>query len=178
MLLPSADPVRKVSIIPRGQALGVTLSAPAADRFSYDRLYLDAKLRVALGGRVAEEIVFDSVTTGAENDIKQVTELARHMVGQWGMSDRVGPLFVIDPDRTAAGLQHDGSEETARIVDEEVHRMVEDALDDTRDLLTAHRDQLDALAAELLPQETLDEAAAHAAAGIPPHTPAEPRSST
>jgi cell division protease FtsH len=166
MLLPSADPVRKVSIIPRGQALGVTLSAPAADRFSYDRTYLDAKLRVALGGRVAEELVFDSVTTGAENDIRQVTELARHMVGQWGMSDRVGPLYVVDPDRAAAGL-HDGSEETARIVDEEVHRVVEDALDDVRDLLCAHRDRLDALASALLEHETLDEHAAHLAAGLP-----------
>jgi cell division protease FtsH len=166
MLLPSADPVRKVSIIPRGQALGVTLSAPAADRFSYDRAYLDAKLRVALGGRVAEELVFDSITTGAENDIRQVTELARHMVGQWGMSERIGPLFVVDPDRAAAGLHADGSEETARIVDEEVHRIVDDALDDVRHLLATHRPELDALAAALLQHETLDEDAAHAAAGI------------
>ncbi len=159
--------MRKVSIIPHGQALGVTLSAPEADRFSYDRPYLDARLRVALGGRVAEELVFDAVTTGAESDIRQVTELARHMVGQWGMSDRIGPLFVIDPDREAAGLHGDGSEETARIVDEEVHRIVEDALDDVRDLLTARRPELDALAAALLEHETLDEEAAHAAAGIP-----------
>ena len=171
MLLPSADPVRKVSIIPRGQALGVTLSAPEADRFSYDRPYLDARLRVALGGRVAEELVFDAVTTGAESDIRQVTELARHMVGQWGMSDRIGPLFVVDPDRAAAGLHADGSEETARIVDEEVHRIVEDALDDVRDLLNAHRAELDALAAALLEHETLDEEAAHAAAGIPARAP-------
>jgi cell division protease FtsH len=169
--------VRKVSIIPRGQALGVTLSAPAADRFSYDRRYLDAKLRVALGGRVAEEIVFDTVTTGAENDIRQVTELARHMVGQWGMSDRVGPLFVVDPDRAAAGLHADGSEETARIVDEEVHRIVEDALDDVRDLLSAHRAQLDDLATALLEHETLDEDGAHAAAHITPRTDTEARSS-
>jgi cell division protease FtsH len=178
MLLPSADPVRKVSIIPRGDALGATLSAPDADRFSYDRTYLDAKLRVALGGRVAEELVFDSVTTGAENDIRQVTELARHMVGQWGMSDRIGPLFVVDPDRAAAGLHADGSEETARIVDEEVHRIVEDALDDVRDLLYAHREQLDALALALLEHETLDGDAAHAAARIQPQTDTETRPST
>ncbi len=178
MLLPSADPVRKVSILPRGQALGVTLSAPAADRFSYDRVYLEARLRVALGGRVAEELVFDSITTGAENDIRQVTELARHMVGQWGMSERIGPLFVVDPDRVAAGIPTDVSEATARIVDEEVHRIVEDALDDVRDLLVGHRDQLDALAAALLEHETLDEDAALAAAHIEPRTETETRSST
>jgi cell division protease FtsH len=88
------------------------------------------------------------------------------MVGQWGMSDRVGPLFFVDPDRVA-GCLHDGSEETARIVDEEVHRVVEDALDDVRDLLCAHRDRLDALASALLEHETLDEDAAHLAAGLP-----------
>ncbi len=178
MLLPSADPVRKVSILPRGQALGVTLSAPAADRFSYDRVYLDARLRVALGGRAAEELVFESITTGAENDIRQVTELARHMVGQWGMSERIGPLFVVDPDRAAAGIPADSSQETARIVDEEVRRIVEDALDDVRDLLTAHRDQLDALAAALLEHETLDEDAALAAAHIEPRTETGTRPST
>ena len=94
MLTPGADPVRKVSIIPRGIALGVTLSAPEADRFSYDQPYLLAKIKVALGGRVAEEIVFGNVTTGAQNDIKQVTELARNMVGLWGMSDTIGPVAV------------------------------------------------------------------------------------
>jgi cell division protease FtsH len=95
MLTPGADPVRKVSIIPRGIALGVTLSAPEADRFSYDRPYLLGKINVALGGRVAEELVFDDVTTGAQNDIKQVTEIARNMVGLWGMSDLIGPVTVI-----------------------------------------------------------------------------------
>ena len=84
MLTPGADPVRKVSIIPRGIALGVTLSAPEADRFSYDRPYLLGKIKVALGGRVAEELVFDEITTGAQNDIKQATELARNMVGAVG----------------------------------------------------------------------------------------------
>ena len=102
MLTPGADPVRKVSIIPRGIALGVTLSAPEADRFSYDRRYLLGKIKVALGGRVAEELVFDDITTGAQNDIKQATELARNMVGLWGMSDVIGPVTVITEERPAA----------------------------------------------------------------------------
>ena len=95
MLTPGADPVRKVSIIPRGIALGITFSAPDADRFSYDRPYLLGKIKVALGGRVAEELIYGEVTTGAQNDIKQVTELARNMVGLWGMSHVIGPVTVI-----------------------------------------------------------------------------------
>ena len=95
MLTPAADPVRKVSIIPRGLALGVTFSAPAADRFSYDREYLLAKIDVALGGRVAEELVFGDVTTGAESDIEQLTAIARQMVGRWGMSGAIGPVAVL-----------------------------------------------------------------------------------
>ena len=98
MLTQGADPVRKVSIIPRGIALGVTLSAPEADRFSYDRPYLLGKIKVALGGRVAEELVYGEITTGAQNDIKQATELARSMVGLWGMSDVIGPVTVITED--------------------------------------------------------------------------------
>src|SRR5262249_56451653 len=84
MLTEGADPVRKVSIIPRGQALGVTFSAPDADRFNYERRELLAKIKVALGGRTAEELVFGEITTGAESDIQQLTEIARHMVGRWG----------------------------------------------------------------------------------------------
>ncbi len=86
MLTPGADPVRKVSIIPRGQALGVTFSAPDADRFNFDQRHLMAQIKVALGGRVAEENVFGEITTGAESDIQQLTRIARHMVGRWGMS--------------------------------------------------------------------------------------------
>ena len=98
MLTPGADPVRKVSIIPRGLALGVTLSAPAADRFSYDRDYLLGRIKVALGGRAAERLVFDDMTTGAESDLEQLTEIARQMVGRWGMSDAIGPVAVIPRD--------------------------------------------------------------------------------
>src|SRR6185369_2652892 len=92
MLTPEADPVRKVSIIPRGQALGVTLSTPDSDRVSYSTEELEARIMVSLGGRVAEEVVFDKVTTGAESDLQQLTEIARQMVGRWGMSEKVGPI--------------------------------------------------------------------------------------
>ena len=104
MLTTGADPVRKVSIIPRGIALGVTLSTPDTDRVSYSREDLDAKIRVALGGRVAEETVFGTITTGAESDIEQLTAIARQMVGRWGMSDAIGPLAVLprDGERPAA----------------------------------------------------------------------------
>jgi cell division protease FtsH len=168
MLTPGADPIRKVSIIPRGIALGVTLSAPEADRFSYDRGYLLGKIKVALGGRVAEELVFDDITTGAQSDIKDVTELARSMVGLWGMSERVGPLAVI-PENGQIGLPGASSfsADTAKLVDHEVRRLVDEALDEVRDLLTDNRDRLDALADALLEHETLDTQDAYSAAGIP-----------
>jgi cell division protease FtsH len=125
MLTPGADPVRKVSIIPRGIALGVTLSAPEADRFSYDRPYLLGKLRVALGGRVAEELVFEDITTGAQNDIKQATELARSMVGLWGMSDVIGPVTVVSEDpRLPFPGASDVSAATQQLVDEEVRHLI------------------------------------------------------
>ena len=167
MLTPGADPVRKVSIIPRGIALGVTLSAPEADRFSYDRPYLLGKIKIALGGRVAEELEFGEVTTGAQADIKDVTQLARNMVGQWGMSEAIGPLAVI-PEEGGPLLPHaEISPETARRVDDEVKRIVDDALDEVRSLLAEHREQLDALVEALLLRETLDAEEAHEAAGIP-----------
>jgi cell division protease FtsH len=168
MLIPGADPVRKVSIIPRGVTLGVTLSAPEADRFSYDRPYLEAKIKIALGGRVAEEIVFDDITTGAQNDIKQVTELARNMVGLWGMSDTIGPVAVVpeEPQTSYLPGMTETSQATAQLVDEEVRRIVEDAREEVTRLLSDHRDQLDGLAEALLAHETLDEDEAYAAAGI------------
>ena len=98
MLTPEADPVRKVSIIPRGQALGVTLSTPDTDRVSYSREELEAKIKVSLGGRVAEEVVYGKITTGAESDIQQLTQIARQMVGRWGMSDKIGPITLLPRD--------------------------------------------------------------------------------
>ena len=167
MLTPAADPVRKVSIIPRGQALGVTLSAPEADRFSYDRAYLLGKIEVALGGRVAEELAFGDVTTGAQADIKDVTRIARSMVGLWGMSDAIGPLQVVPEEGVAPLLgRPEISSETARLVDDEVRRIVDDALAAVRTLLTTHRGELDDLVDGLLDRETLDEDEAYEAAGI------------
>src|SRR5262249_27076716 len=98
MLTPGADPVRKVSIIPRGLALGVTFAAPETDRFNYRKPEVEAKIKVALGGRAAEEVVFGETSTGAESDIQQLTEIARQMVGRWGMSSAIGPIAVLPRD--------------------------------------------------------------------------------
>jgi cell division protease FtsH len=168
MLTPGADPVRKVSIIPRGQALGVTFSAPDADRFNFDQRHLVAQIKVALGGRVAEEVVFGDLTTGAESDIQQLTRIARSMVGRWGMSEAIGPVTVIPMDGVNQLLPGaaETSEATQRLVDEEVRRIVDDAHAEVTELLRAHRPQLDSLVGALLERETLDEADAYAAAGL------------
>ena len=169
MLTPGADPVRKVSIIPRGQALGVTFSAPDDDRANYEESWLRAKINVALGGRVAEEVVFGTITTGAESDIQQLTQIARGMVGRWGMSDAVGPIAVLPQDQNGMLLpgSQGASESTQRLVDEEVRRIVEESYLEVRDLLTRHRAQLDSLTEALLREETLDEDPAYAAAQVP-----------
>jgi cell division protease FtsH len=168
MLTEGADPVRKVSIIPRGMALGVTFAAPVADRFSYDEGYLLARIKVALGGRVAEEIVYGERTTGAESDIQQLTQIARRMVGRWGMSPTVGPVAVLPADGQGPLLPGaaESSEATQRMVDEEVRRIVEGAHAEVEQLLRDNRDRLDALVQALLREETLDEPEAYAAAGI------------
>jgi len=170
MLTSGADPVRKVSIIPRGISLGVTISTPDADRLNYDERGLLAKIDVSLGGRVAEELVFDSVTTGAESDIQQVTSIARAMVGRWGMSPEIG--FVAALPSESQGLLLPGvdvvSEATQRVVDQEVKRLVDEGYARVTKLLSAERSRLDALAEALLDSETLDEVDAYAAAGVPP----------
>ena len=168
MLTPGADPVRKVSIIPRGQALGVTFSAPDADRFNFDERHLLAQIKVALGGRVAEETVFGDITTGAESDIQQLTRIARSMVGRWGMSRAIGPIAVLPTDGVNPLLPgvSETSEATQRLVDEEVRRIVETAHQEVTELLRAHRSNLDGLVSALLERETLDEADAYAAAGL------------
>ena len=119
MLTPGADPVRKVSIIPRGQALGVTFSAPDADRFNFDERHLLAQIKVALGGRCAEEVVFGDLTTGAESDIQQLTRIARYMVGRWGMSSAIGPIAVLPQEGTSMLLPgvSETSEQTQQLVD-------------------------------------------------------------
>ena len=168
MLTPGADPVRKVSIIPRGQALGVTLSTPEDDRFNYSEDELRAKIRVALGGRVAEEVVYGVPTTGAESDIQQVTAIARGMVQRWGMSEKVGFIKVAGQDGQGPLLpgMEPASEATQELVDEEVRRIVEEEHRTVTDLLFENRHRLDALAEALLERETLDEADAYAVAGI------------
>jgi len=169
MLTPSADPVRKVSIIPRGMALGVTLSTPDADRVSYSLEELQAKIKVALGGRVAEEVVYGAITTGAESDIQQLTQIARQMVGRWGMSAAIGPIAVLPDEGQGMFLPgvSDTSQETQRIVDEEVRRVVEGAHEEVTQLLEEHREQLESLAHALLAAETLDMPDAYGAAGMP-----------
>ncbi len=161
--------MRKVSIIPRGMALGVTLSTPDADRVSYSREDLDAKIKVALGGRVAEEVVYGKITTGAESDIQQLTQIARQMVGRWGMSDKIGPITVLPSDGAGPFLPgaSETSPQTQWLVDEEVRALVDEAHDEVTQLLSDHRDQLDSLTHALLEAETLDASDAYAAAGVP-----------
>jgi cell division protease FtsH len=174
MLQPGADPVRKVSIIPRGRALGVTLSTPEADRYGYDANYLRGRIIGALGGMAAEKEIFNVVTTGAENDLEVVTRIARSMVGRWGMSERIGTLSVLpaEGDPRMAGI----SDGLLDAVDEEVRRITDECYSEARRLLRENRDKLDAIVTQLLARESLDETEVYAAAGIKPPagTPAPP----
>jgi cell division protease FtsH len=172
MLTPGADPVRKVSIIPRGAALGVTLSAPDDDQVSYTREDLLGKIKVAVGGRVAEEIVFGTITTGAESDIEQVTGIARQMVGRWGMSEAIGFVNVLPGDGRASFFRGAGetSEETQRVLDEQVRQLIDAAHREVTAQLTEHRHRLETMARALLKAETLDELDAYAAAQMPPRS--------
>jgi cell division protease FtsH len=176
MLTPGADPVRKVSIIPRGMALGVTFSAPDADRFNFDERHLLAQIKVALGGRVAEEVVFGDLTTGAESDIQQLTRIARAMVGRWGMSRAIGPIAVLPADGQGPLLPgvSETSEQTQRLIDEEVRRIVETAHEEATVTLGLHRDNLDALVSALMEHETLDQHDAYDAAGLAQNVQAQP----
>jgi cell division protease FtsH len=168
MLTPGADPVRKVSIIPRGQALGVTLATPEGDRYNYARDDLIGKIKVALGGRAAEKIVFGDITTGAESDIQNLTQTARGMVGRWGMSEAIGPIAVTDGRQDGALLPGavPASPPTQQLVDEEVRRIVDGAEQEVIKLLERERGRLDALAHALLERETLDQPEAYQVAGV------------
>ncbi|MFB6616106.1 ATP-dependent zinc metalloprotease FtsH [Streptomyces sp. NPDC085524] len=166
MLQPGADPVRKITIVPRGRALGVTLSVPDADRYAYTEDYLRGRIIGALGGMAAEHTVYDVITTGAENDLEQVTNIVRGMVGRWGMSERIGRLTAIPSDaQSPYGLT--AAPATLDAVDKEMRRIVDECYVEACRLLREHRPQLDSLAEALLANETLDEPAAYAAAGIP-----------
>ena len=164
MLQPGADPVRKVSIIPRGRALGVTLSTPEADRYGYDANYLRGRIIGALGGMAAEQEVFGVVTTGAESDLEMVTRVARGMVGRWGMSERIGKIsvFPADGDPRMSGT----SDAMLGAVDEEVRRLTDECYVEARRILRENRDRLDAIVEQLLAKETLDEREVYAAAGL------------
>ncbi len=168
LLIPGSDPVRRVSIVPRGRALGVTLQSPVDDRQNYPESYLRARITAALGGRAAEAIVYGVVTTGAENDLLQVTRLAREMVTRWGMSERLGPLNLSVDGETPLGVQRPYSDATAQLVDDEVRRIVQDGLKQACSLLNEHRSQLDALVQALLAKETLGEAEILQITGIAP----------
>ena len=147
MLLPHADPIHKVTIIPRGMALGLTQQLPADEKHNYSRDYLNDQIAILLGGRIAEEITMDSLTTGAGNDLERATELARRMVCEWGMSDAMGPLtFGKKEEQIFLGreiAQHqDYSEDTALKIDQEVKRFVTDNYQRAHQLLSEHKDTL------------------------------------
>ncbi len=180
MLEPGADPVRKVSIIPRGQALGVTFQSPEADRYGYGAKYLRGRIVGALGGRAAEQIVYGDVTTGAESDLEHVTAIARQMVGRWGMSDAVGLVSVLprpgNESPFPAADSNAPAESTRELVDAEVRRIVDECYSQALERLQDNRHRLDSLAHALLEHETLDEQDAYRAAGFdePPRAAAEP----
>jgi cell division protease FtsH len=169
MLTPGADPVRKISIIPRGQALGVTYQAPATDRYGYSETYLRGRITGALGGRAAEEIIYGDVTTGAENDMEHASSIARQMVGRWGMSPAIGPVSVLPSSQDQAAADS-VAPATRELVDTETRRIIEECYEQALATLRGNRDRLDRLAHTLLERETLEEDEAYAAAGISPGT--------
>ena len=167
MLTPGADPVRKISIIPRGQALGVTYQAPEADRYGYSETYLRGRITGALGGRAAEEVIYGDVTTGAENDMEHASAIARQMVGRWGMSPAIGPVSVL-PSSGQESPADGVAPATRELIDTETRRIIEECYEQAVTTLRGSRDRLDQLAHALLDRETLDEDEAYAAAGIRP----------
>jgi ATP-dependent metalloprotease FtsH len=160
-VLPNADPVHKVSIISRGQALGYTISLPTEDKFLTTRAELNDTMAMTLGGRAAEEIIFEEITTGASNDLEKVTETAKQMVMRFGMSERLGPrVFGHDRGMPFLGREFsaepDYSDEIAREIDDEIRRIVEEAHQASKEILTENRDQLDKISKILLERETIE----------------------
>jgi cell division protease FtsH len=164
MIQPGADPVRKVSIVPRGRALGVTLSTPESDRYGYDANYLRGRIIGALGGMAAEHEVFNVVTTGSESDLEAVSRIARSMVGRWGMSELVGRRSVLpsEGEPRMAGV----SNSLLDTVDEEVRRITDECYAEACRLLRENREKLDAIVAALLARESLDEAELYQTVGL------------
>jgi cell division protease FtsH len=173
LVVPGADPVNRVTIVPRGQALGVTYQRPDSDRYNYPEAYLRGRIIGALGGRAAEEVVYGSRTTGAENDIEQATEIARRMVTRWGMSERVGLVQLAPRENPYLGgsggyvSAKPFSEATAEAIDAEVLRIINESHEEAKRLLTQHRKQLDALAEALVSHETLNEGEILEVTGLP-----------
>lgn len=170
--LKSVDPLHKVTIIPHGRALGLTMSLPEKDSYTKNRSYLEDRIKICMGGYVAEDVVYGETTTGTSNDIKQATEMARRMVTEWGMSDLGFISLANDDEPLFLGreiTQHkDYSEETARRIDQEIHKILDRCMDETRTILTEHRDQLDQLTAALVEKETLDDKDIREMFGFPP----------
>ena len=180
LVVPGADPVHRVTIVPRGQALGVTYQRPEDDRYNYPEDYLRARIIGIMGGRAAEEVVYGTKTTGAENDIEQATNLARGMVTRWGMSEKLGMVQLASKGNQylggGTGYYGQGksySEETARLIDEEIFRIINESEEEAKRLLKIHRAALDALASALLERETLDELEILEVTGLPPSPPLE-----
>jgi len=173
--LPNADPLHKVTVIPHGQALGLAMSLPEKDTYSRNRSWLTDRIKIAMGGFVAEDIVYYETTTGTKNDIEQATNIARRMVTEWGMSKELGfvsfgqeeePIFI----GKEIAQHKDYSEYTAQKIDAEVKEILDECLTDTRRILTEHRDQLDAMAEELVAKETLEDAQIRKLLGFPEYS--------
>ncbi len=166
------DPLHKVTIIPHGRALGLTMSLPEKDSYTKNKSYLEDRIKICMGGYVAEDIVYGETTTGTSNDIKQATEMARRMVTEWGMSDLGFISLANDDEPLFLGreiTQHkDYSEETARRIDQEIHKILDKCMEDTRTILSEHRDQLDQLTEALVEKETLDDKEIREMFGFPP----------
>jgi cell division protease FtsH len=159
--IPSADPIHKITIVPRGMALGLTQQLPMDDKYNYSKEYLEAEIAVMLGGRTAEELLLGSVTTGAGNDFEKATEMARNMVVAWGMSDKMGPLSYRAENNPFAAFWESGirgqySEQTAREIDEEVKRIVLTAQEQARLIISEHKEQMGRVINALLEREVLD----------------------
>lgn len=174
-LLKDADPLHKVTVVPRGRALGVAFSLPEEDKYSWGANWILDRIKICYGGFAAEELVFGETTTGVQNDLKQATALARRMVTEWGMSPAVGPLALgAEGEPIFLGKEiathKDYSEETARSIDSEIRRILAEGLDAVRDLLKTNRDKLDKLANELVAKETLDDDEVRKLLGFPPRT--------
>jgi cell division protease FtsH len=160
-LLPGTDPVHKVTIIPRGRALGVTMQLPVEDRYSYNRDFLLNNIAVLFGGRIAEELFMNQMTTGASSDFKRATDMARRMVTEWGMSDKLGPMVYSENEGEVflgrQVTQHQNmSEDTLRAVDHEVRRIIDEQYTLARRLLEENREKVEVMTKALLEWETID----------------------